>query len=141
MTHTSTHRRVAIERTGPKTLVAVNERGGRLPMGTGDDETFSPTELLLAAIGGCTAIDVDVVTSRRAEPEEFTVTVDAEKIRDDEGNRLTDLQVTFRIRFPDGEAGDAARTALPDAVQRSHDRWCTVGRTVQVGTAIGTVVE
>lgn len=141
MTHTSTHRRVEIERTGPKSLVAVNERGGRLPMGTGDDETFSPTELLLAAIGGCTAIDVDAVTSRRAEPEQFAITVDAEKMRDDSGNRLVDLQVTFRIRFPEGDAGDAAREALPDAVRRSHDRWCTVGRTVQLGTPIETAVE
>jgi uncharacterized OsmC-like protein len=141
MTHTSTHRRVEIERTGPKSLVAVNERGGRLPMGTGDDETFSPTELLLAAIGGCTAIDVDAVTSRRAEPEQFAITVDAEKMRDDSGNRLVDLQVTFRIRFPEGDAGDAAREALPDAVRRSHDRWCTVGRTVQLGTPIQTAVE
>jgi len=33
--------------------------------------------------------------------------------------------VTFRLKFPDGEGGDAARALLPEAVQRSHDRLCT----------------
>ncbi len=141
MTHDTHHRQVHIERTAPKRLTAVNARGGRLEMGTGDDADFSPTELLLAALGGCTAIDVDVVTSRRAEPEEFSVQVDAEKIRDDDGNRLTDLAITFRIRFPEGEAGDAAREVLPEAVRKSHDRWCTVGRTVTVGTPSTVTIE
>jgi putative redox protein len=141
MTHSTHARQVTIERTAPGRLIAVNSRGGRLPMGTGGDDDFSPTELLLAAIGGCTAIDVDVVTARRAEPDAFTVVVDAEKIKDDDGNRLTGLTVTFHVRFPDGEAGDAARAVLPDAVQKSHDRWCTVGRTVTVGTPIAAVIE
>jgi hypothetical protein len=38
----------------------------------------TPVDLLLAAIGACTAIDVDILTSRRSEPEVFTVDVDAE---------------------------------------------------------------
>ncbi len=37
---------------------------------------------------GCTAVDVDILTSRRAEPDSFTVEVGAEKIRDADGNRL-----------------------------------------------------
>ena len=39
--------------------------------------------------------------------------VDAEKVRDDGGNRLQDLAVTFRVAFPDGTGGDAARELLP----------------------------
>lgn len=31
--------------------------------------------------------------------------VDADKVRDAHGNRLTDVEVTFRIRFPGGEQG------------------------------------
>jgi len=49
--------------------------------------------------------------------------------------------VTFRLKFPDGEGGDAARALLPEAVQRSHDRLCTVSRTVQLGTAVTTRIE
>jgi putative redox protein len=61
--------------------------------------------------------------------------------RDSSGNRLTDIQVTFQITFPAGEPGDSARTVLPDAVKRSHDRLCTVGRTVEIGTPITTKIE
>ena len=67
--------------------------------------------------------------------------VEADKIRDEEGNRLTGITVTFTVRFPAGEDGDAARSILPDAVKRSHDRLCTVGRTVEVGTPIATRID
>lgn len=110
-------------------------------MGPGDDAQFTPTELLLAAIGGCTAVDVDYLTSRRAEPTSFEVRVDAEKIRDEGGNRLRDIEVTFRLRFPEGEDGDRARSVLPEAVKRSHDRLCTVGRTVELGTPVANHIE
>ena len=110
-------------------------------MGAGAGTDFSPVELLLAAIGGCTSIDVDILTSRRAEPDAFEVLVDARKVRDEAGNRLTDVLVTFRLSFPDGEAGDSARAILPDAVKKSHDRLCTVSRTVEVGTPIATRIE
>ena len=97
--------------------------------------------MLLAAIGGCTAIDVDILTSRRAEPDTFEVLIDAEKVRDQAGNHLTDLLVTFRVSFPEGEAGDRARAILPDAVKKSHERLCTVSRTVELGTPIATRIE
>ena len=99
---------------------------------------FTPVDLLLAGIGGCTAVDVDILTSRRAEPEAFEVHVDAEKVRDDTGNHLADIVVTFRVRFPDGEGGDKARALLPDAVRKSHDRLCTVSRTVELGIPVET---
>jgi putative redox protein len=132
----TTQRQVTVERIGPGRFAAVNQRGGKVAFGTGSDTDFTPTELLLAAIGGCTAIDVDILTGRRADPEMFHVDVGGEKIRDDEGNRLTDIEVTFRVTFPPGDAGDAAREVLPQAVQRSHERLCTVGRTVELGTPI-----
>lgn len=137
----SPNRNVIVERTGSGRFAVSNARGGRIAIGTGDDSDFTPTELLLVAIGGCTAIDVDILTSRRAEPDAFEVRVDANKVRDDQGNRLTDVEVAFRIAFPEGEQGDEARKVLPDAVRRSHDRLCTVGRTVEIGTPISTRIE
>jgi putative redox protein len=141
MAEGSAQRTVSIEREALGRLVVANTRGGKLSIGTGGDADFTPTELLLAALGGCTAIDVDTVTSRRAQPDAFEVRVDANKVRDDDGNRLTDIVVTFRIAFPSGEAGDAARMVLPEAVRKSHDRWCVVGRTVELATPIATRIE
>jgi putative redox protein len=134
----STHRGVTIERTASGRFRATNAREGQLTFGTGEGTDFTPTELLLAAVGGCTAIDIDILTSRRAEPESFEVAVEADKVRDDGGNHLTGIVVTFRLSFPEGEEGDAARAILPDAVRKSHDRLCTVGRTVELGTPIAT---
>ncbi|HCU94539.1 MAG TPA: oxidoreductase [Actinobacteria bacterium] len=132
------HRNVIIERIANGRFTVTNARGGQITFGSGDDAGFTPTELLLAAIGGCTAIDVDILTSRRAEPETFEVLVDADKVRDAGGNHLTGIEVTFRIVFPRTGQGDEAQALLPDVVKKSHDRLCTVGRTVEIGTPIAT---
>ena len=42
--------------------------------------------------------------------------------------------------FPDDEGGQAAREVLPEAARRSHDRLCTVSRTVEIGTPVEVVV-
>ena len=135
------HRTVTITRTSAGRYTAANGRGGRLDFGTGDVEDFTPVELFLVAIGGCTAVDVDIFTTRRAEPDSFEVQVDGEKVRDEGGNRMDDLTVTFRVRFPEGEGGDAARALLPEAVHRSHDRLCTVSRTVELGTPVTARID
>jgi putative redox protein len=141
MTTDSAHRSVRLERIENSRYTAINERGGKITVGTGEGTDFTPVELLLVAIGGCTAADVDILTSRRAEPDSFEVVVDAEKIRDESGNHVTDLQVTFRVAFPAGEQGDKARELMPFAVHTSHDRLCTVSRTVELGTPIATRIE
>ena len=137
-----TFRSVEIERTSVGHYTARNIRGGEIQLGTGDDETFTPVELLLTAIGGCTAIDVDLVVSRRGEPLEFRVRATGDKIRDEAGgNRMTNLSVEFTVAFPEGPEGDAAREALPRLVTMSHDRLCTVSRTVELGSPVSTVID
>ncbi len=137
----STHRSLTIERVRAGRFAAVNARGGRILFGMGDNEEFTPTELLLIAIGGCTAIDVDLLTSRRSEPESFEIVVDADKVHDEGGNHLDNVEVTYRISFPPGEDGDRARGILAEAVRQSHERLCTVGRTVELPTKITTRIE
>jgi uncharacterized OsmC-like protein len=139
-------RSVTVERTGNGSFSATNARGGVITFGTGattgTEAEFTPVELLLAAIGTCSAIDVDIVVSRRAEPSEFSAVVRGDKIRDaEEGNRMENLAVEFTVRFPEGEDGDKAREALPRAVKMSHDRLCTVSRTVELGTPVTTTVN
>jgi putative redox protein len=132
-----THWQVTIERIAQGRFAATNGRGARVTVGSGNGAEFTPAELLLAAIGGCTSIDVDTLTSRRAEPDSFCVRAGADKIKDDKSaSKLTNVTVTFQIAFPGGEQGDRARALLPDAVRQSHDRLCTVGRTVELGTPI-----
>ncbi len=138
-----TLRQVQFERLANSSYEVRNARGGTIRIGSGGEDTdFTPVELLLAAIGTCSAIDVDVVVSRRAEPTAFSAVVRGDKVRDpEEGNRMENLAVEFTIRFPEGEAGDKAREALPRAVKMSHDRLCTVSRTVELGTPVTTTVD
>jgi putative redox protein len=134
-----TQRRVALQRTSLGRYEVRNARGGTITVGSGDGTDFTPVELLLAALGGCTGADVDHITSKRAEPDHFSVHVTGDKIRDEAGgNRLVNLTIELRVAFPEGAAGDAAREALPRAARMSHDRLCTVSRTVELGTAVDT---
>jgi putative redox protein len=131
-----TLRSVELTRIGEGRYKATNVRGGVLPIGSGEDPDFTPVELLLAAIAGCSAIDVDLITGKRAHATSFDVHAEGDKIRDDEGNRMTNLQLVFDVAFPDGEAGDAARGVLQRAIEQSRDRLCTVSRTVAVATPV-----
>jgi putative redox protein len=131
-----TLRTLDLTRIGEGRYKAVNVRGGVLPIGSGDDPDFTPVELLLAAIAGCGAIDVDYITGKRSGPESFDVHVEGDKVRDGQGSHLTNLRVVFDVTFPEGEAGDAARGVLQSAIERSRDRICTVSRTVALPTPV-----
>ncbi len=73
---------------------------------------------------------------RRAAPEHFEAKVDATYVRENGENSLRDIVLTFDVRFPEGEAGDGARMLLPRAIKASHDRTCTVSRTIESGAQI-----
>ena len=127
---------VELTRKRKARYVAINRRGGSVEVGEGDDDAFTPVELLLTAIAACTAMDVDYIVGKRAEAESGWLRSSARKVRDTLGNHLLDLEVVFDLRYPMDETGDAARAVLPMAVQRSNERLCTVGRTVQIGTPV-----
>lgn len=133
---TSDLRSIDLEKVGEHRFKAVNPRGGVLTLSQGDDPDFTPVELLLVALAGCGALDVDFITSKRAPFETFAARAQGEKIRDEGGNHMVGLSVTFDVTFPEGEAGDAARDVLESAIQRSQDRLCTVGRTVTLGDPV-----
>jgi putative redox protein len=131
-----TARAVNLTRLGHGRYEAVNARGGRIEISTAREQTFTPVELFLASIAGCAAIDVDFITAKRAEPLRFEVSMTGNSIRDEQGNHLVNLMMTFDVVFPDDDGGHAATAVLPDAIARTHDRLCTVSRTVEIGTPV-----
>jgi putative redox protein len=130
------HRQIELTKMGEGRFKAINRRGGVVSVGSGGDPDFTPVELLLAALAGCSAIDVDLITGKRAAATTFDLVSEGDKIRDEDGNHLVNLRITFDVRFPEGEDGDRAREALPRSIAQSRDRLCTVGRTVQLGVPI-----
>jgi len=132
-----TLRTVELTKIGANRFKATNARGGETYFGSGgEDPDFTPVEMLLAALAGCGAIDVDLIAGKRATADSFRLTATGDKIRDDQGNHLVNLLVTFDVVFPEGEAGDAARAVLPRTLEQVQDRLCTVSRTVTLGEPV-----
>lgn len=130
---TDSQRCVDLERIDRGRYRVRNARGGELTIGDGSNDDFTPVELLLTAIAGCTAVDVDFLTTKRAEPVRFRVRSSGEKLAD---HRMADLEVTFDVEFGDDDAGQTAQDRVPGAITTSHDRLCTVSRTVEQGTPV-----
>ncbi|WP_299445037.1 OsmC family protein [uncultured Phycicoccus sp.] len=136
------HRSVSMTRVEQGLYEVTNPRGGTMRVGGGGEtQEFTAVELFLTAMAACSATDVDFITSRIAEPESFDVVSAGEKMKDEDGNHLGDIEITVRVRFPEGPDGDRARERLPRAVAQSRDRLCTVSRTVQRGAEIAYRVD
>ena len=91
-------RHIGLTKMGEGRFKATNERGGVVSVGSGGDPDFTPVELLLAALAGCSAIDVDLITGKRADATTFELTAEGDKVRDEHGNHLVDLRLTFEVR-------------------------------------------
>ena len=130
-------RTVHLSRLSRLHFQARNSRGGTLSFGDSESGEFTPVELLLVAIAGCTAMDVDAITVKRSEPDSFEVSCSGHSIKSAHGNHLTDIEVDFDVEFPDSEGGHAAAKVLEIAIRKSHDRLCTVTRTVELPTPVG----
>ncbi len=108
-----THRSIDLHQIGEHRWKATNARGGGVSIGPGEDPDFTPVELLLAALVGCGAADLDYIAGKRAPFETFAARAEGHKVRDEDGSHLVQLKVTFDVTFPAGEGGDAAREILP----------------------------
>lgn len=124
-------RSITLTREAEGVYVARNPAGAELRFGHNVPGGFGSVELLLVALAGCSGTDVDMVTSRRAEPTDFTVTVTADKVGGTSPAILRNIVAEFDVQFPEGEDGDKARARVVPAMQAAHDRTCTVARTIQ----------
>ena len=108
------------------TISALNTRGGRLPIGTGwEGEHSNPIEMLLAAIGGCAAIDFTTVLARRGHPlSGLDIEVRGRRANDE---RLEAIEVRYVL--PEGANIDEEDIEV--ARRLTADVLCTVSRTVQ----------
>lgn len=132
---------IELTREATNRYVARNAAGVEVTFGRGED-LMSPVELLLAAIAGCSSIDVDTVTSRSSEPTDFRVEASGNKVAEENGgSRLEDLNLSFNLSFPDDEGGRKAAGLVDRLVKLSHDKYCTVSRTVEHGTPVAFETE
>lgn len=134
------YRSVKVERVDKQRYRATNSEGASVEFGQGEG-LLNPVEMLLAAIAGCSAIDVDVVTSRRSEPEVFEVKPSAMKVNEDGAMRLDDVEVSFNVKFPQDAKGEQATQLVDRLMKLSHEKDCTVSRTVEHGANVRFINE
>ena len=102
----------------------------------GDPTGISPSETLLAAVGGCTAWDVVEVLRKGRQPVRGVEVRVAGEQAADAPHQYTHLLITYVVT---GRGLDPAR--VERAVSLSLDRYCSVIATVRGVAAIDTAVE
>lgn len=126
---------VRVERTDDG-FRAVNSRGGVIAVAdNADGESFTPVELLLAAVGGCNIVSVEPLTAQRGHRlVRLAMTVEGEKV---EKNLLGPVTVTYDVELPHDD--DRAGEVFAAVADRVHRLSCTVSRTLTEGTPVRVV--
>jgi putative redox protein len=88
-----------------------------------------PTELVLAAIAGCTALDViDILTKKRQVFDTYSVEVSGAQ-REKAPNIFTDITVVHVVE------GNVETAAVARSIELSATKYCTVSNQVAAGPA------
>jgi putative redox protein len=113
-------------------FVAKNEQGVSMHMDGspeigGENQGFRPMQLLLAALGGCSSIDVvSILKKQRQVLESFDIEVDGEREVGKEPSLFKDILVTFKLT---GATLDVEK--VKKAVSLSMDKYCSVSKTLE----------
>jgi len=87
----------------------------------GDDLGFSPLQLLLAALGGCSGIDViDLMRKQSQQVDNLEIVVSGERV-EEPPRFYKNIQAEYRIK-----GKDIKERALQRALQLSEDKYCSV---------------
>jgi putative redox protein len=124
---------VTVERTETG-FQARNAAGVTIEFGV--EGTFSPVELMLAALGGCNIVTVEPLTAQRGHRlEKLAATLTAEKIKP---NQIGPITFTYDVEMPPND--DAAAAVFHAVAERVHERMCTVSTALEQETEIRMVL-
>lgn len=107
-------------------MEAVNEQGNKVeidgsPVIGGGNLGMRPMQMVLSALGGCSAIDIINLLRKQRQPlEDFQVTVEAEREADKVPSLFTKIHVHYKLK------GDLKPKKVEKAVQRSMEQLCSV---------------
>jgi len=112
-------------------MEAVNEDGNTLLMDGATDigghvKGMRPMQLLLAAVGGCSAIDVILILKKQKQIiESFEVEVDGKREKIEDYNLFRDICLHFKIK------GKVDLDKAERAVKLSIEKYCSVSKTLE----------
>jgi putative redox protein len=99
----------------------------------GDDAAMRPTEMLLAALGGCTGLNAVLLLKKFKQPfKSLEVEVEGEQDKD-WPRRFTKIDITFVIGW-DGKHDNAV---VDQAIDLACNRYCPIHATLSQGVQIG----
>ncbi len=112
-------------------MQASNETGNTIEMDGspaigGSNQGFRPMQLLLAALGGCSTIDIVSILRKQKQPlEDIKVTIDGEREPNVEPSLFQDIHVHYTLK------GDLAEDKVKRAIDLSLDKYCSVAKTLE----------
>ncbi len=96
----------------------------------------TPMELLLVALGGCTAVDViSILKKKREQVTDYRVEVRGER-RDEHPRSFTRMEVRHVVR-----GRNVSEKSVAAAVELSETKYCSVAATLRPGVEIVTTYE
>jgi len=112
-------------------MEAVNDKGNSIIMDAGasdggHDSGVRPMQLLLAAMGGCSAIDLIGILRKQREPlTDLKITVTGEREQGVVPSLYTEVHVHFRL------FGNINQDKAKRAVELSVEKYCSVAKTLE----------
>ena len=123
-----------VERTGSRRYTGYSSRGAQVLVGSEDvDGVFTPGELLKIALAACSGMSSDEPLARRLG-DDYQAVIRVSGAADREQERYPLLEETLELDLS-GLSEDEKQRLLV-VVNRAVDLVCTVGRTLQSGTAV-----
>lgn len=123
--------KITIDQLEDTHMEAANEEGGLIRMDGstsigGLEGGFSPMQLLLAGIGGCSAIDIiGILNKQRQDLQDLTVEVEGDRQSKEEYSEFTTIHLKFIFR------GDLDEPKVERAINLSLDKYCSVSKTLE----------
>lgn len=103
------------------------------PTGRETWEGFKPSELLLAAVGGCTGVDVvEILRKKQQKVTGLRITVTGRQ-QEVPPHAFTDIDIRYAVR-----GHGVSEQAVKRAIELSQDKYCSVAATVRGVAAIHT---
>lgn len=112
-------------------MEALNEQGKSVEMDAspemgGGNNAMRPMQLLLAAMGGCSSIDLISILKKQRQPlKDIKITVTGEREKDAVPSLYTEVHAHFKLY------GDLDPDKVEKAVALSVEKYCSVAKTLE----------
>lgn len=130
--------KTTIHYAGDEFFIGTSPSGHAITIDTKGDRHAAPTpiELLLIAVGGCTAVDVvSILEKKRQIVTDYKIEMTAER-REEHPRAVTKINVHHIVY-----GHNVSAQAVEQAIQLSDEKYCSVAATVRPTATITTSFE